>query len=1317
MAITLDIDGSVEKIVGNLRTTQTELERTSAGYEKLQTTSREAVSGIRDGVTQATQATNKHTDEVEKQTQSQKKNNDEQRKGNEEQKKQIGILQQLEQELVRLREKQKSATSVEDLKRYNSEIANCEQTIKEYKNEGTTAFKAVDNSASASGETFNKLNDSLVGTVAAFAATYLTALSVQGVMTLSEESIKSYLEAEANVRLLKNALVNIGGEGSKAIKELVDQSQQLSSKSGKSLFGDDEIMQAQRAFAVYGLGSKQIKSVIPVLVEFATQNQLTLEAATDVFIKGVNGQGRALKEYGITLKDSGDRNKNYANTLEAMEAKSKGAFDSLGEGAKKTAQLKDSVGEFKEALGEKLEPVFVKFTSGMIEFVNNVAPKYIDFFFNIPVLLDKYSNALIVMAALLLIYNRNKIASTIIDARDTVVKGFNTAAEYAGIAARFAAGVSVRVYALAVQLMTGQITVATAATRVWNAVTALSGGGLGILVAGLVAAGAAFAIYLNNQRKSNLEQKLSNEIQAEALNNTAKEKSRLEQLLEIARNETLSKQDRLKAIKAINEISPEYLGNLTLETINTDAARLAIEKYLTVLDRKALATAYENRLVALNSDYIKTQGQDLESFITTGDKLLVWTQDGLDALSNERKTKRLNDIDIQITALKRLRDEALKTGAINVDDLTGGLKTSDLNKTTGSEVTDKDGDKKKKLAEQKAKELADLNLAMQKDGLFKELAQEEKAYNEKKAIAVKYGVDYTELTERYNEKVLAIRQKYNNAGVAMDVASMKDGLEKQLALEDIRYEDLMQKYEKLGLDTAAITSQHADNVLKIKMDYIEKEFKLETDKNERQADLDQLAGIERINALKKQADEEINLIEATLKAQQGGSITDEQTKQLLLLRKKTNEAFLKESKEFQTKEATDAENHEILMLELKRDNFKTQKDFEEFKGREILNIRIKYAEAQLALVQKTEGAESNAALEFKKTINDLKGQVADLDSQDGDKSFSIWKMVGLDPENKEDSAIIEGVTTAFNTIKDILTQVNELRLQAAQTALDAANAEVEAAEKTIEAKEKQLDREIELAKLGYANNIEQTQKELAAAKQLEQTKKQEAQKALEEKKKIQKQQLIIDTITQVSSLITAAAQVFQSVASIPFVGVALGAALVAGMIGSFIAAKVMAFKAINNEKAEKGKFGVIKGRRHSDGGENFDDHIEVEDGEAYGVFSRGATNKHRHIIESFVNSVNKDDKDGMYNVAALLAGTGVTMAKEPAELIAKKEQRNEKNKLLLKVDYDDKGVKENNALLKELLKKKKEDENTEYFDGYKIVTKGNHTRIITTKNG
>lgn len=75
-------------------------------------------------------------------------------------------------------------------------------------------------------------------------------------------------------------------------------------------------------------------------------------------------------------------------------------------------------------------------------------------------------------------------------------------------------------------------------------------------------------------------EKTLNNIRDTAVANIADEKSQLQQYLTIARDENKSKAEREAALRRINELSPEYLGNLTLEKINTQEATAAVNKYV-----------------------------------------------------------------------------------------------------------------------------------------------------------------------------------------------------------------------------------------------------------------------------------------------------------------------------------------------------------------------------------------------------------------------------------------------------------------------------------------------------------------------------------------------------------------------------------------------------------------------------------------------------------------------------------------------------------------------------------------------------------------
>src|SRR5690606_22212847 len=98
---------------------------------------------------------------------------------------------------------------------------------------------------------------------------------------------------------------------------------------------------------------------------------------------------------------------------------------------------------------------------------------------------------------------------------------------------------------------------------------------------------------LNRAEKA---QKAVNDAMAQGTSNANAEAAELLRLVKIARDETASKEARLAAIKAINEISPEHLGFITQETINTEDATEAILKYVAALKTKMQAQALERAI-------------------------------------------------------------------------------------------------------------------------------------------------------------------------------------------------------------------------------------------------------------------------------------------------------------------------------------------------------------------------------------------------------------------------------------------------------------------------------------------------------------------------------------------------------------------------------------------------------------------------------------------------------------------------------------------------------------------------------------------------
>lgn len=87
------------------------------------------------------------------------------------------------------------------------------------------------------------------------------------------------------------------------------------------------------------------------------------------------------------------------------------------------------------------------------------------------------------------------------------------------------------------------------------------------------------------------------EAQLKANENTIKEIDRVQQLLKVARDEKASREERLRAIQELNNIAPDWHGNLDREGRLHERNAKAIDNYIEQLKKKALAEAMYERLV------------------------------------------------------------------------------------------------------------------------------------------------------------------------------------------------------------------------------------------------------------------------------------------------------------------------------------------------------------------------------------------------------------------------------------------------------------------------------------------------------------------------------------------------------------------------------------------------------------------------------------------------------------------------------------------------------------------------------------------------
>lgn len=317
----------------------------------------------------------------------------------------------------------------------------------------------------------------------------------------------------------------------------------------------------------------------------------------------------------------------------------------------------------------------------------------------LPEWINTNSNALIVLGTVMLAYNAALIAEQALKLKAIVIENLYAAGRKISAAATVLNTIATSAYQVALALLTGQITLAQAATQAFALATGIATGGLTLLVGALVALGGAIALYLNNQRESLRISKLIAEVQATAAASVVEEKVTLQELVEIAKDKNASEKERLEAITKINAISPEYLGNITLETINTNLAKEAIDAYNKSLDEKALKEAIHAKRVELNKQLLEVEMGGLEKSMNVFQKgIALALQGGGVAYAVDIQIGKIKELKAELEALNKLQPK--EKNSFSIVQPKGTFSSSDALNLSGG--TGDDAAAKKRAAEEDA---------------------------------------------------------------------------------------------------------------------------------------------------------------------------------------------------------------------------------------------------------------------------------------------------------------------------------------------------------------------------------------------------------------------------------------------------------------------------------------------------------------------------------------------------------------------------------------------------------------------------------------
>ena len=279
---------------------------------------------------------------------------------------------------------------------------------------------------------------------------------------------------------------------------------------------------------------------------------------------------------------------------------------------------------------------------------------------------------------------------------------------------------------------------------------------------------------------------------------------------------------------------------------------------------------------------------------------------------------------------------------------------------------------------------------------------------------------------------------------------------------------------------------------------------------------------------------------------------------------------------------------------------------------QLRGAEIEYKEGLLELWQKD-------ATKTTWEIERLRNEIALLKKEASDEGEMSW-FEKLE-KKLEDKLGKRGLSKITKAVQQAASYVMEQFQTIAQARVDLANTMVEQSQRELDATKSTLDQEIEARNNGYANNVALAQQEYLEKQRINEQALAEQQAAVEAQERL-------NTVQQVVSLITASANIFSSLSSIPLgVGIPIAIGLIATMFGAFAAAKVQASQLAAQTYGEGGTE-LLSGGSHQSGRDiplgTMPDGRErrAEGGEYLAVINKRSSRKYGSVIPAVIDALN-----------------------------------------------------------------------------------------------
>lgn len=201
------------------------------------------------------------------------------------------------------------------------------------------------------------------------AAGGITAI-ISKVRELFSGAFNEALEAEEKTARLKATLDNLGRTD--AFDRMISKANEMATRF-RFLDNDEVVGVFERLINFGKLTEKQMNDLLPVIIDFSAKQRISLEEGTSVIVKALEGQGKALKEYGINMKDAKTETERMELITVTLAEKVKGAGDTFqNTAAGGIASARQEFKNLQEEIGTGLIPTLNKLLSLTLKAINNL---------------------------------------------------------------------------------------------------------------------------------------------------------------------------------------------------------------------------------------------------------------------------------------------------------------------------------------------------------------------------------------------------------------------------------------------------------------------------------------------------------------------------------------------------------------------------------------------------------------------------------------------------------------------------------------------------------------------------------------------------------------------------------------------------------------------------------------------------------------------------------------------------------------------------------------------------------------------------------